>query len=66
MQVHGAIGITEELALGLFTRRLHEGRSVAGSESYCATLLGDALFAQDSASSQVILDFARTRLAHHA
>ncbi|RDK05229.1 acyl-CoA dehydrogenase family protein [Cupriavidus lacunae] len=64
--VHGAIGITEELALGLFTRRLHEGRSVAGSESYCATLLGDALFAQDSASSQVILDFARNQLAHHA
>ncbi|WP_011300678.1 acyl-CoA dehydrogenase family protein [Cupriavidus necator] len=61
--VHGAIGITEELALGLFTRRLHEWRSVAGSETYCATLLGDALFAQDSASSQVILDFARNQLA---
>ncbi len=61
--VHGAIGITEELALGLFTRRLHEWRSVGGSETHCATLLGDALFRQDGASSQVILDFARTQLA---
>lgn len=61
--VHGAIGITEELALGLFTRRLHEWRGAAGSETECATLLGDALFAQDTASSQVILDFARTHLA---
>ncbi len=61
--VHGAIGITEELALGLFTRRLHEWRSAAGSETHCATLRGDALFAQDGASSQVILDFARTKLA---
>ncbi|MGT2431278.1 acyl-CoA dehydrogenase family protein [Cupriavidus basilensis] len=64
--VHGAIGITEELALGLFTRRLHEWRSAAGSETYCATLLGDALFAQDASSSQVILDFARIQLAPHA
>ncbi|MCY1276386.1 (R)-benzylsuccinyl-CoA dehydrogenase [compost metagenome] len=64
--VHGAIGITEELALGLFTRRLHEWRSVAGSEACCATRLGDALFAQDAASSQVILDFARIQLAPHA
>lgn len=64
--VYGAIGITEELALGLWTRRLHEWRSVAGGESYCATLLGDALFARDAASSQVILDFARTQLAPHA
>ncbi|MFJ4292239.1 acyl-CoA dehydrogenase family protein [Cupriavidus sp. NPDC089707] len=61
--VHGAIGITEELALGLFTRRLHEWRSVGCSETYCATLLGDALLRQDGASSQVILDFARTQLA---
>ncbi|QEZ42931.1 acyl-CoA dehydrogenase family protein [Cupriavidus oxalaticus] len=64
--VHGAIGITEELALGLFTRRLHEWRSVGGSENACAKLLGDALFAQSGASSQVILDFARTQLAFHA
>ncbi|KJK23461.1 acetyl-CoA acetyltransferase [Burkholderiaceae bacterium 16] len=61
--VHGAIGITEELALGLFTRRLHEWRSVAGSETYCATLLGEAVFAQDAASGHAILDFARTQLA---
>ena len=64
--VHGAIGITEELALGLFTRRLHEWRSVGGSETGCAKLLGDALFAQRGASSQVILDFARTQLAFNA
>lgn len=63
--VHGAIGITEELALGLFTRRLHEWRSTGGSETSCAAALGDALFAHDADSSQAILDFARFRLAAH-
>jgi acetyl-CoA C-acetyltransferase len=60
--VHGAIGITEELALGLFTRRLHEWRSVAGSETQCAMQLGEAVFAQEPSSGHAILDFARVQL----
>ncbi|WP_349604804.1 acyl-CoA dehydrogenase family protein [Cupriavidus sp. DF5525] len=61
--VHGAIGITEELALGLFTRRLHEWRACAGTETACATSLGDALFAQATGAGQEILDFVRLQLA---
>ncbi|GMG94348.1 acyl-CoA dehydrogenase family protein [Cupriavidus metallidurans] len=61
--VHGAIGITEELALGLFTRRLHEWRSCAGTETACATVLGEALFAQSTGAGQEILDFVRLQLA---
>ncbi|BDB27501.1 acyl-CoA dehydrogenase [Cupriavidus sp. TA19] len=61
--VHGAIGITEELALGLFTRRLHEWRACAGTETACATALGDALFSQASGTGQEILDFVRLQLA---
>ncbi|MBF6989230.1 acyl-CoA dehydrogenase family protein [Cupriavidus sp. IK-TO18] len=61
--VHGAIGITEELALGLFTRRLHEWRACAGTETACATALGDALFAQPTGAGQEILDFVRLQLA---
>lgn len=61
--VHGAIGITEELALGLFTRRLHEWRACAGTEAGCATLLGHALFAHETGAGQEILDFVRLELA---
>ncbi|SOZ64490.1 Acetyl-CoA acetyltransferase [Cupriavidus taiwanensis] len=61
--VHGAIGITEALALGLFTRRLHEWRACGGTETDCATALGDALFAQHTGAGQEILDFVRLRLA---
>ncbi len=38
--VHGAIGISEEHDLQLFTRRLHEWRLDGGSESYWNRLLG--------------------------
>jgi acyl-CoA dehydrogenase len=38
--VHGAIGISEEHDLQLFTRRLHEWRLADGSESYWNRLLG--------------------------
>jgi acetyl-CoA C-acetyltransferase len=57
--VHGAIGITEEHVLGLFTRRLHEWRTTAGTESRCAARLGGALLAEPAST---LFDFARTRL----
>lgn len=40
--VHGAIGISEEHDLQLFTRRLHEWRLADGSETYWNRLLGAA------------------------
>ncbi|QNO29162.1 acyl-CoA dehydrogenase family protein [Sphingopyxis sp. OPL5] len=40
--VHGAIGISEEYDLQLFTRRLHEWRLADGSETYWNRLLGAA------------------------
>jgi alkylation response protein AidB-like acyl-CoA dehydrogenase len=40
--VHGAIGISEEYDLQLFTRRLHGLRMADGSESYWARKLGGA------------------------
>jgi alkylation response protein AidB-like acyl-CoA dehydrogenase len=42
----GAIGVTEELDLQLFTRRLHEWRISEGSETYWNGLVGQALLAQ--------------------
>ncbi|WP_454766184.1 acyl-CoA dehydrogenase family protein [Cupriavidus campinensis] len=57
--VHGAIGITEEHVLGLFTRRLHEWRVTAGTEARCASRLGHALLAEPATS---LFDFVRTRL----
>jgi alkylation response protein AidB-like acyl-CoA dehydrogenase len=40
--VHGAIGITAEFDLQLYTRRLLEWRLADGSEDYWARLLGEA------------------------
>jgi acyl-CoA dehydrogenase len=58
--VHGAIGVTQEYNLQLYTRRLHEWRMAHGSETYWNREIGrlcldgrDALFT----------DFARTLLA---
>ncbi|KPH01484.1 acyl-CoA dehydrogenase [Pseudomonas sp. RIT-PI-q] len=42
----GAIGVTEELDLQLFTRRLHEWRVSEGSETYWNGIVGQALLAQ--------------------
>ncbi|MVV48039.1 acyl-CoA dehydrogenase [Pseudomonas sp. PB120] len=42
----GAIGVTEELDLQLYTRRLHEWRVSEGSETYWNSLVGQALLAQ--------------------
>lgn len=48
--VHGAIGVTEEHMLGLFTTRLHEWRAAPGNEHRCAQLLGQAVLAEDGLS----------------
>lgn len=42
--VHGAIGVTEEFDLQLYTRRLHEWRGQYGGETYWHQRLGMALF----------------------
>ena len=45
--VHGAIGITAELDLQLYTRRLHEGRADFGGETHWNRILGRALLASE-------------------
>ncbi|MDP9917409.1 acetyl-CoA C-acetyltransferase [Variovorax boronicumulans] len=57
--VFGAIGITEEHVLGLYTRRLHEWRAAPGTETQCARLLGEALLGQ----TEGLFDFVRLRLS---
>jgi len=44
--VHGAIGITEEYDLQLYTRRLHAWRLAHGSETYWHGVVGKALMEQ--------------------
>lgn len=56
--IHGAIGVTAELDLQLFTRRLHDGRADFGSERAWNTVLGRALLADGGAT----LDFMRAQL----
>jgi len=58
--IHGAIGITEELDLQLYTRRLHAWRAAAGSESYWNARIGRALIASECAN---VLDFIRHELS---
>ena len=58
--VHGAMGISEEYDLQLFTRRLQDWRVADGSEGYWSGLLGRAVLAEESGS---VIDFIRTRLA---
>lgn len=54
--LHGAIGMTEEYDLQLFTRRLHEWRLCAGTESYWNRELGAGLV---QARDHSMLDFVR-------
>jgi len=54
--VHGAIGISEECDLQLYTRRLREWRLAEGSEQYWATILGQHRLAHAEESS---VDFIR-------
>ena len=56
--VHGAIGITAELDLHLYTRRLHEGRADYGAEAHWNRVVGRALL--DSGAGA--LDFMRSAL----
>lgn len=56
--IHGAIGITAELDLQLFTRRIHETRADFGAERAWNFELGRALLASDAAT----LDFMRDHL----
>lgn len=56
--IHGAAGITAELDLQLFTRRLHEWRADFGSERLWNATIGRALLA----SADSALDFMRNEL----
>ena len=58
--MHGAIGVTEEYDLQLFTRRLHEWRMAHGSESYWHRQLGQLCLANDDRS---FTDLARAVFA---
>jgi alkylation response protein AidB-like acyl-CoA dehydrogenase len=55
--VHGAIGVTEEYDLQIFTRRLHEWRVAHGSEAHWHRVLGRLLI--DSEQPHAV-DFVRT------
>jgi acyl-CoA dehydrogenase len=57
--VHGAIGVTAEFDLQLFTRRLHEWRAAFGAETHWNRVLGRALLAEHKLST---LDFMRSAL----
>lgn len=58
-QVHGAIGMTADYDLGLFTRRLQEARLAFGSESHWAALLADERLADRDGHA---VDFLRRQL----
>ena len=55
--VHGAIGVTEEYDLQLYTRRLHEWRGAHGAETYWNRIVGHAMLVSDA---QHVSDFVRT------
>lgn len=57
--VHGAIGVSEEYDLQIYSRRLHEWRLADGSESYWAALLGHVRLTSAPCSS---VDFIRERI----
>lgn len=54
--VHGAIGVTEEYDLQLFTRRLHEWRIAHGAEAYWNQYVGRSFI---TAEQRTITDFVR-------
>ncbi len=51
--LHGAMGVTDEYELQLFTRRLHEWRLAHGAESYWNRLIGERVLAD----STTLIDF---------
>ena len=56
--VHGAIGVTQEYDLQLFTRRLNEWARTGGGQAYWAQQLGREVLT----SQQTTLDFVRSEL----
>jgi len=52
--VHGAIGVTEEYDLQLFTRRLHSWRMAHGSEVYWHRFIGEQLLAGSEPVSRFV------------
>jgi acyl-CoA dehydrogenase len=57
--VHGAIGVTEEYDLQLYTRRLKQWQLAFGTESFWAKRLGEARLAAPPGTS---VDFVRHNL----
>jgi alkylation response protein AidB-like acyl-CoA dehydrogenase len=55
--VHGAVGVTEEYDLQVFTRRLHEWRIAHGSESHWHRVLGQLFL---DSKVPLAADFARS------
>jgi alkylation response protein AidB-like acyl-CoA dehydrogenase len=60
--LHGAIGVTEEYDLQLYSRRLHEWRMADGSEAYWNRIIGEALLRQEP-PQRTVLDFVREQIA---
>jgi acyl-CoA dehydrogenase len=60
--VHGAIGLSEEYPLQLYTRRLYEWRLTEGSDLYWARQIGDACLGHPGDA----LEFVRAHLAASA
>lgn len=56
--VHGAIGMSEEYDLQLFTRRLYRWRLQDGSETYWNAMIGEAALADDLGA----VDWVRSRV----
>jgi alkylation response protein AidB-like acyl-CoA dehydrogenase len=55
--VHGAIGVTHEYDLQIYTRRLYEWNRTGGGAKYWATRLGKAAY-----EGEYLLDFVRDDL----
>ncbi|HSW17438.1 MAG TPA: acyl-CoA dehydrogenase family protein [Ramlibacter sp.] len=53
--LHGAIGVTEEFDLQLYSRRLHEWRMADGSEAWWNRVVGEALL---GSATPTVLQFA--------
>lgn len=64
--VHGAIGVTEEFDLQMFTRRLHEWRMQYGGESYWSRRLGRALLEASSPPLQFVQERLSAAAARQA
>lgn len=61
--IHGAIGVTEEFDLQLYTRRIKQWQIAFGSESYWGACLGKARI---SSRLETTADFLRVQLASGA